>query len=190
MKGKKEDPRNYQQVSLTDLVAFCDGVTVLVDKERATDVIYLDFCKAFDTTPHNILVAKLERQSGIECTLSEFADDTMPSDLVDVPEGRDAIQRGLDKLEKWAHVNFMRFNKARCRVLHLGQGNSCCYYRLEDEEIESSPAEKDLGVQVDEKLDVIRQCALTAQKANHIPGCIKRSVTSKPREGILPPLLL
>ena len=75
---------------------------------------------------------------------------------------------------------------AECRVLHLGRRNPRHLYGLEGAVLKSSSAEKDLGVLMDDKLNMSQQYALAARKANVILGSIMTGVASRDREVIVP----
>lgn len=79
----------------------------------------------------NICVSDMD--SGIESTLSKFANDTELRCVVDMLEGRDAIQRNLDWTEIWVCVNLMKFSKGKCKVLNLSWDNPKHKYRLSGE---------------------------------------------------------
>ena len=82
---------------------------------------------------------------GAECTCSNFDDDTKLKGAADTPEGSAAIQWILNRLDKWADRNLMKFNEGKCEVLHLRRNNPMHQDMLGDTEPESSLIEKDQG---------------------------------------------
>jgi len=79
----------------------------------------------------------------------------------------------------------MKFNKEKCKVLHLGKNKVMFQFMLRDVHLESSFAEKDLGVLLDTKSNVSHRCALATKRANGILGCIRQSIANSSRKVIL-----
>jgi len=119
----------------------------------------------------NFFINDLDEE--LECTLSKFSDDTKLGGVVDTPAACAAIQQELNRLESWAERNLMKFSKGKCRVLLLGRNNPMHQYRLGTDLLQSSCAERDLGVLVDDRLTMSQQCALVAKKSSGILGCIR-----------------
>ena len=86
-------------------------------------------------------------------------------------------------------MNLIRFKKAKCKVLHLGQGYPRCVYKLGEEHLEGRPAEKDLGILVDVKTEHEPAVCACSLKGQWYPGFCQKRGGQQGKGGDCPPLL-
>uniref|UniRef100_A0A674I2H4 DDE-1 domain-containing protein n=1 Tax=Terrapene triunguis TaxID=2587831 RepID=A0A674I2H4_9SAUR len=70
--------------------------------------------------------------------------------------------------------------------MHLGMTNKNFSYKLGTHRLEVTEEEKDLGVLVDRRMTMSRQCDVAVKKANAVLGCIRRSISSRDKEVLVP----
>jgi len=95
------------------------------------------------------------------------------------------LQRDLNRLECWAVTKGVKLNKLKCQILHLGWSHTGHECELGEEWLESSPVGRGLGVLVGSRLSRSQQGAWQPRGQTHL-GCIKHSMTSRSKEGIVP----
>ncbi|KAK4825196.1 hypothetical protein QYF61_025124 [Mycteria americana] len=158
------------------------------DTPKASDVLIGDHSYYHtSTTDSTSETAATHNQEEITIKFGENKDDQV-SNYRRVPRGiyllEEALQSDLDRLEHWAMINGMKFNKLKCWILRLGQSNAGHKYKLGEEWLESSPAERDLGVLVGSRLNESAACPGSREDKPHL-GCIKHSIPSWSKEAII-----
>ncbi|CAM4596884.1 unnamed protein product, partial [Lepidochelys olivacea] len=132
----------------------------------------------------NLFITDLGTKSG--SVLIKFADDTELGGIANLEKDPDIIQEDLDDLVNWSNSNRMKFNSEKCKVMHLGINNKNFSYKLGTHQLEVTEEEKDLGVLVDHRMTMSRQCDMAVKKANAVLGCTRRGISSRDREVLVP----
>ena len=115
-----------------------------------------------------------------------FADDTKIYRPIADQTDAENLQKDVDNLQEWSDTWLIRFNTAKCKVMHLGKDNPSFQYTMSGNPIEDVHQEKDLGVTFDKELKFSDHIALKVKKANQILGMIRYTFSCLDRDIFLP----
>ena len=114
---------------------------------------------------------------GINSCIKLYADDTKLFRVIKDDNDPKTLQDDIYRLSSWAEKWQLKFHPEKCKILHVGEGNSN-YYRLTNTDCDFLPRtqiQKDLGVYIDDKLNFNEHVSRAVTKANQTLGLIRRS---------------
>ena len=122
----------------------------------------------------------------ITSNVLKFADDTKLFRKVNTDGDKQHLQNDLDRLVKWSEKWQMLLNFGKCKCLHTGHRNLNVNYKMGDTVLGTTVKEKNLGVTISADMKVSEQCGIAASKGNQILGLIRRNITYKGKNLIIP----
>ena len=115
----------------------------------------------------------------------KFADDTKLGNVASGPGDFDNLQQTINDLLVWADTWCMKFNTAKCKVLHLGRSNTKHIYNMNGSDLQSIDSERDIGVLMSSNLKPSLQCTQAANRASAILKQITRAFMYRDRKVFL-----
>ena len=127
-------------------------------------------------------------EDDISSKVLKFADDTKVFRKVTNDTNKQSLQDDLDKLVKWLEKLQMLLNFGKCKCTQIEHVNMDKEYKMGDAVLGRTTQEKDLGVTFSADMKVSEQCGIAALKRNQILGLIRRTITYKEKQLIVPQL--
>lgn len=109
------------------------------------------------------------------CSIKLFADDAKLFTEVDEAQDASILQSDLTNLMSWSEKWLLKFNTAKCKVLHVGRKNERFTYKMGDVTLSVTECEKDLGVWINQDLTATDHIKNAVSKANKLLGMIRRT---------------
>ena len=136
--------------------------------------------------PLLFLVYINDLEDGVASNILKFADDTKIFRRVQTRQECRTLQDDLNRLDQWSAKWQMLFNQSKCKCLHIGRANGKEPYEMHNTVLLKTSKEKDLGVTISADWKVSEQCGIAARKGNQLLGMIKRNITYREKNLIIP----
>ena len=125
-------------------------------------------------------------EEGVTGNILKFADDTKLFRKTKEIGDKQKLQDDIDKSVRWSEKWQMLFNFGKCKCLHTGPRNTGKNYEMGGTILSKTVKEKDLGVSMNSNMKVSEQCRIAASKGNQVLGMIRRNITYKEKNLIVP----
>ena len=125
-------------------------------------------------------------EDNITSNVLKFTDEPKVIRRIKNDGDKQHLQNDLDKLVIWSEKWQVLLNFGKCKCLHTGHGNLDVNYKMGETVLDSTVKEKDIGVTMCDDMKVSEQCGIVASKGNQIRWLIRRNITYKDINLIIP----